>query len=70
MADFTHDIALSSGFRPVMLTEHFRCLLEIIEFSNRLSYNGKIKPLKSPPMKVRPTVVEYRVSNGRRTDGK
>ena len=30
----------------VVLTEHFRCLREIIEFSNRYYYNGQINPLK------------------------
>ena len=30
----------------VVLSEHFRCLREIIEFSNRYYYNGQINPLK------------------------
>lgn len=57
-----YDMAKSSGFRPLMLTEHFRCLPEIIEFSNRLSYNGKIKPLRdSSNVSIYPSVIEYRV---------
>jgi hypothetical protein len=33
----------------IMLREHFRCLPEIIEFSNRLAYNGNILPLREQP---------------------
>ncbi|UUV20015.1 AAA domain-containing protein (plasmid) [Fusobacteria bacterium ZRK30] len=66
-----YDMAKSSGFRPLMLTEHFRCLPEIIEFSNILSYNGKIKPLRdSSNVSVYPPVVEYRVSGASRNDKK
>ncbi len=60
-----YDIAKRSGFKTLMLTEHFRCLPEIIEFSNQLSYNGKIKPLRdTSDVKITPAVVEYRVTNG------
>ena len=66
-----YDMAKSSGFKPLMLTEHFRCLPEIIEFSNALSYNGKIKPLRDSSMvKIKPPVVEYRVPNGQRDQKK
>lgn len=33
-------------FRELMLKEHFRCVPEIIAYSNKLSYNNEIKPLK------------------------
>jgi superfamily I DNA and/or RNA helicase len=33
----------------IMLREHFRCLPEIIEFSNQLAYNGAILPLREQP---------------------
>lgn len=33
-------------FPNVLLTEHFRCVPDIIGFSSRLSYNGKITPLR------------------------
>jgi len=57
-----YDLAQSSGFKPLMLTEHFRCLPEIIEFSNGLSYNNKIKPLRdASQVKVTPALVPYRV---------
>ncbi len=60
-----YDMAKSSGFKPLMLTEHFRCLPEIIEFSNQLSYNGRIKPLReASKVKTKPPVIEYRVPDG------
>jgi superfamily I DNA and/or RNA helicase/very-short-patch-repair endonuclease len=66
-----YDMAKSSSFKPLMLTEHFRCLPEIIHFSNKLSYNGRIKPLRdSSSVLIKPPVVEYRVNNGTRDDKK
>lgn len=57
-----YDMAKASGFKPLMLTEHFRCLPEIIEFSNQLSYNGKIKPLRDASgVNVKPAVIELRI---------
>ena len=40
-----YDLAQSSGFKPLMLTEHFRCLPQIIDISNGLSYNNKMTSL-------------------------
>ena len=58
-------------FQPLMLREHFRCVPEIIGFSNLLSYDGKIKPLRaSGSSTLVPAVVDYRVAEGRRTEGK
>ncbi len=52
---------------PVMLREHFRCASEIISFSNWLSYDGKIVPLRDmSKCPLRPHLVPYRVQ-GRRT---
>lgn len=66
-----YDMAKSSGFKPLMLTEHFRCLPEIIGFSNDLSYNGRIKPLRdSSSTPIYPAVVEYRVSGASRNNKK
>lgn len=66
-----YDMAQNSGFKPLMLTEHFRCLPEIIEFSNELSYNCKIKPLRdASQVSVKPAVVPYRVPGGYRTCNK
>lgn len=41
-----YDLAQVSGYQPVKLREHFRCVPEIIGFSNKLSYNGQIEPLR------------------------
>lgn len=66
-----YDMAKQSGFKPLMLTEHFRCLPEIIGFSNELSYNGRIKPLRdASTVAIRPAVVDERVSNGFRNGKK
>lgn len=66
-----YDIAKTSGFKPIMLVEHFRCLPEIIEFSNQLSYNGRIKPLRDTSgVNIKPSVIEYRVPKGYRNDNK
>ena len=40
-----YDIAATT-FKPLMLHEHFRCVPEIIGFSNMLSYDYQIKPLR------------------------
>lgn len=66
-----YDMAQVYGFRPLMLTEHFRCLPEIIEFSNQLSYKGKIKPLRDTSgVNIKPPVIEYRVPNAYKSPNK
>ncbi|MCR4600356.1 MAG: AAA family ATPase [Clostridia bacterium] len=61
-----YDIAKTT-FQSLMLREHFRCVPEIIGFSNMLSYDGKIKPLRDASDSVLlPAVVNYRVSGGQR----
>lgn len=61
-----YDIAATT-FQPLMLHEHFRCVPEIIGFSNSLSYDFKIKPLRDCSNSVLlPAVVNYRVANGER----
>jgi very-short-patch-repair endonuclease len=51
-------------FEPVCLLEHFRCVSPIIEFSNELSYKGKIKPLRDDSeVQRRPPTVAYAVKN-------
>lgn len=63
-----YDIA-AQVYQPLMLREHFRCVPDIIGYSNGLSYQGKIKPLReagSSPFKT--ATVSYRVNglrNGR-----
>jgi len=47
---------------PICLQEHFRCVSPIIQFSNILSYQGKIKPLRDDSeVQRRPPTVAYRV---------
>ena len=41
-----YDIARQSFGDAIRLVEHFRCVPEIISFSNQLSYEGKIRPLR------------------------
>lgn len=62
-----YDIAATT-FQPLMLREHFRCVPDIIGFSNMLSYDYKIKPLRDSGSSVLlPAVVNYRVDNGYRS---
>ncbi|MBC8059403.1 MAG: AAA family ATPase [Clostridiaceae bacterium] len=59
-----YDLAQTAGYQPVRLKEHFRCVPEIIQYSNILSYNGQIKPLRdSSQVKTRPFTIAYRVEN-------
>lgn len=52
-------------FDPICLREHFRCVSPIIQFSNFLSYNGKIKPLRDESeVNLKPFTVAYRVEGG------
>jgi very-short-patch-repair endonuclease/DNA polymerase III delta prime subunit len=62
-----YDLAQLALFKKVILTEHFRCVPDIIQFSNSLFYDGKIQALRdSTDVKVRPFVKELRIENGRR----
>jgi very-short-patch-repair endonuclease len=60
-----YDLARQCFGGTIALREHFRCVPDIIEFSNGLSYNGEIRPLRNPATAPRPHVVEYVVQNGR-----
>lgn len=60
-----YDIA-GTVYQPLMLKEHFRCVPEIIGYSNKLSYNGMIKPLRDiNNVNIFPSVVNYRVDGHR-----
>ncbi|MCI9355035.1 MAG: hypothetical protein HFE58_09625 [Firmicutes bacterium] len=49
-------------FKRFMLKEHFRCVPNIIEYSNRLCYNNKLKPLRDCyNICTKPYVVPYYV---------
>ena len=53
-----------------ILDEHFRCLPEIIEFSNRLSYNGAILPLREQPADPSwRSVIDVHIPDGFREPG-
>jgi very-short-patch-repair endonuclease len=55
----------------IRLTEHFRCVPDIIAFSNSLSYKDEICPLReSSDAKVFPPVVAHRVQGARLDDSK
>ncbi len=54
-----YDLARQSFGGTIALREHFRCVPDIIEFSNGLSYNLEIRPLRNPASAPRPHVVEF-----------
>jgi hypothetical protein len=56
-----YDLARQCFGGTIALREHFRCVPDIIDFSNRLSYDGEIRPLRDPASAPRPHVVEYAV---------
>jgi very-short-patch-repair endonuclease len=58
--------------QSVMLKEHFRCVPEIIEYSNREFYNGEIRALRIPRENERldPPLVDVFVQGGNRTGDK
>ena len=53
-----------TALEVICLREHFRCVSPIIQFSNMLSYDGKIKPLRDDSdVKRHPPLVAYRVKS-------
>lgn len=61
-----YDIARQSFDDGIMLVEHFRCVPEIIAFSNQLSYDGKIRPLReSNSTDIKPACVSCHVDGFR-----
>ena len=61
-----YDLARQSFGGSIPLLEHFRCVPEIIQFSNHLSYNGKLSPLRDASrVERKPHVIAHRVRNGR-----
>jgi very-short-patch-repair endonuclease len=54
----------------IMLREHFRCLPEIIEFSNQLAYSGAILPLREQPADPAwQSVIDIQIPDGYREPG-
>jgi very-short-patch-repair endonuclease len=64
-----YDLARQSFGGTIALREHFRCVSDIIDFSNHLSYNGDIRPLRDPTRVSRPHVIEHLVDSGSRSNG-
>ncbi len=64
-----YDLARQSFGEGVRLVEHFRCVPQIISFSNALSYEGKIRPLReSSSSNLKPSCVPFRVNGMRDGD--
>jgi hypothetical protein len=62
-----YDLARQSFGGTTCLVEHFRCVPEIIQFSNILSYDGRIKPLRDASrVHLRPHTIAHRVSGSSR----
>lgn len=65
-----YDLARQSFGGTACLVEHFRCVPEIIQFSNVISYDGRIRPLRDASrVHLDPHTIAYRVSGSSR-DGK
>ena len=65
-----YDLAKMRFPGVIMLREHFRCLPEIIEFSNRLAYNGAILPLREQPADPSwRSVIDVHIPDGYREPG-
>lgn len=57
-----YELARMAFGGTIALREHFRCVPEIIAFSNALAYDGRIKPLReSATVPLKPHVVAFRV---------
>src|SRR5438876_634410 len=65
-----YDLARQSFGGTTCLVEHFRCVPEIIQFSNMIAYYHRIKPLRDrKSTRLRPHTIAYRVAGSSR-DGK
>jgi very-short-patch-repair endonuclease len=61
-----YDLGRQSFGQTIVLIEHFRCVPEIIQFSNGLSYNWRIRPLRDASNVVlKPHVVALRLQANR-----
>lgn len=67
-----YDTALRVFPSRVMLKEHFRCIPDIIGFSNRLCYSGDIIPLRYAQRfeRFEPAISAVRIANGKREEKK
>jgi very-short-patch-repair endonuclease len=53
-----YDLAGQCFGGTIALREHFRCVPDIIEFSNQLSYQGSMRPLRDPTRVPPPHLIE------------
>jgi very-short-patch-repair endonuclease len=64
-----YDLARQSFGGTTCLVEHFRCAPEIIQFSNMVSYDGRVKPLRdTSSVQIGPPLVSYRVTGSSRNE--
>ncbi len=64
-----YDLARQSFGGTIRLLEHFRCVPEIIEFSNQLCYAGEIRPLReASTARVKPALIAHHVKDGDKQD--
>jgi very-short-patch-repair endonuclease/DNA polymerase III delta prime subunit len=64
-----YDLARQSFGGTIRLLEHFRCVPEIIEFSNQLCYAGEIRALReASSARVKPALVAHHVPRGEKID--
>ncbi|EGL83897.1 hypothetical protein CathTA2_0543 [Caldalkalibacillus thermarum TA2.A1] len=70
MTTSLYDIANQIFEGKILLKEHFRCVPEIIQFSNDLMYGGKMDPLRIPHPEemIEPPVLAVRVKEGYREE--
>ncbi|MEE9280281.1 MAG: AAA domain-containing protein [Myxococcota bacterium] len=65
-----YDLARQSFGGTIRLIEHFRCVPDIIQFSNELCYGGEIRALReSTASRVSPPLVARRVQDGHDVNG-
>ncbi|HEX6811959.1 MAG TPA: AAA domain-containing protein [Planctomycetota bacterium] len=65
-----YDLAQQSFGGTIRLLEHFRCVPDIIRFSNDLCYNGEIRALReASSTRVKPALVAHRVKKGVEQNG-
>ncbi|MFI5492871.1 AAA domain-containing protein [Actinoplanes sp. NPDC051859] len=60
-----YDHAVRRSPERILLTEHFRCVPQIIEFSSRHYYDGKIQPLRADRPALEPVTAVF-VADGTR----
>ncbi len=65
-----YDLASQVFDSKIILKEHFRCVPEIIQYSNDLMYGGQMDPLRLPlgHEKITPPVKAVRIEDGFRTE--